>query len=161
MRSRSAADGVTAGLLAGVAVIAVFFVSDLIRLDPFGTPVALTHIALGPGGQDLDLPLVATMISAATFGVKLIMYTALHFLVFAILGVGAVWCHNGLNTPGNVLTGAVYGLVVCTAVFYGSLTLAGADWLANPGWGGVLAANLVAGAVMGAYLQMTYRLRSS
>lgn len=161
MRSCTHADGVVAGMLAGAAVMVGYFLVDLVHLDPFATPVRLATVVVRPHGPDLDLPGVSQALAFLGFGVRLLAFTVLHFLVFALLGVGAAFCQRTFGVAGDVLTGAIYGLVVCTAAFYASLGLLGGEFLASPGPGSVLVANLLAGAVMGAALSVARRDRLS
>lgn len=132
-------QGVVAGILGGAAVAAFFFVFDLMHGDPFRTPAFLAGVILG-GGQ--------------TGGAGLItLFTLLHFGVFAVVGAGAVILCEWARLPHNVLTGAVYGLFVCTLLFYLSLMISGTEVLPAPWWPAVLVGNLVAGVVMGTYLR--------
>lgn len=156
MRACTHSDGVTSGLLAGSAVIAVYFFVDLLRLDPFSTPVGLTHVLVGPS-ESLDLPVVSRALALLGFGTRLAFYTVLHFTVFALVGVCAAWCQSRVGLPAGPVSGALFGAVVCTAAFYGALNAAGADFLAHPGALGVVMVNALAGAVMGGYLQLARR----
>ena len=160
MRSCTPSDGVLAGLLAGAAVMAVYFVSDLVQLDPFATPVGLSRVIVAPGAG-FDVPIVAQILAIAGFGFRVISFTVLHFLVFAALGMGAAGLYRRLGMSGDVLSGALYGLVVCTGVFYLGMQLVGSDILSRPGLMGMLGANLLAGAVMGGYLQMARRTETA
>ena len=44
----SVAQGVQAGLLAGVAVAGFFFIGDLVRFEPLSTPAALSAQTCAP-----------------------------------------------------------------------------------------------------------------
>jgi len=58
----------------------------------------------------------------------------------------------------NTMTAALYGLVVCSLVFYVSLHLTDAPAVIRiPSLGSILLANLLAGSVMGAYFQAAER----
>jgi hypothetical protein len=58
----------------------------------------------------------------------------------------------------NVYSGAIFGVTVGSAVFYGCLALVGEQVLADlPGPMSVLLANLLAGAIMGGFVQMQRR----
>lgn len=146
-------QGLQAGLLAGVTVAVVFFVTDLAQLSPLATPAALQRAFMGPGGTVLEFPLEARLAALVVFAIHLISFTVLHLLAFAVLGVGAAFVLSGRRFAACMLGGACYGLVVCSTVFYGSLALTGTHLVAEiPGIAAVVGANLVAGAVMGAYL---------
>lgn len=133
-------EGIVAGLLAGVVVAAFFFVVDLVQAgDLLRTPAFLGGALFSGGG------------AAGIGGVAL--FTALHLLAFAAVGAGAVLMCDWAGLPHNLLLGAVYGLFVCTLLFYGSLVAAGTRVLPAPGWRGVLTGNLLAGTVMGGFLR--------
>lgn len=133
-------DGIVAGLLAGVVVALFFLGVDLVRAgEPLRTPAFLGGALFSGGGQ------------AGPGGIAL--FTALHLLAFAGVGGGAVLVCDWAGLPHNVLLGAVYGLLVCTLLFYGSLVAAGTRVLPAPGWRGVLTGNLLAGVVLGGYLR--------
>lgn len=146
-------QGVQAGLLAGVAVAVVFFVADLVQLAPLSTPAALQQAFIGPGGTFIELPVEARVAAMVAFGIRFVSFTVLHFLAFALLGVGAAVVLCGRPFRACAAGGACYGLVACSAVFYGSLAVTGAHLLGEmPGFGAVVGVNILAGAVMGAYL---------
>ncbi len=79
-------------------------------------------------------------------------YTLLHLAVFAGLGIGAALLFERLDVPMNVATGALYGLLVGSPVFYGGLGIVAGDLLAAPNWPLVLLGNGVAGVIMIAQL---------
>lgn len=152
MRDR-VAQGIQAGLLAGVTVAVVFFVADLVRLAPIAVPASLQQTFLGPGGTFLDFPVEARALAIFSFVVRFLSFTIIHLLAFAVLGVGAALVLCGRPLGACAWSGACYGVVVCSAVFYGSLVVTGAHLVAEvPGFLAVLGVNLLAGAVMGAYL---------
>jgi len=131
-------DGWVAGLLAGATVAVVFLIVDLAAGEPFATPRFLAGILLN-GGAEAGTGLVA-------------VFTVLHFLAFGLLGAIVVQLCRWAELPYNVFLGGVYGLFVCTLLFYLSLLLSGADVLNGPGWPEVVAGNFLAGLVMGVYL---------
>lgn len=131
--------GIVAGLIAGIVVAAFFLAVDLAQAEPLRTPSFLAGALFSGGGE------------AGPAGV--VAFTALHLAVFAVVGAGAVLLCDWAGLPHNLLLGAVYGLFVCTLLFYGSLVAAGTDVLPAPGWRGVLTGNLLAGVVLGGYLR--------
>lgn len=146
-------QGIQAGLLAGITVAVVFFVADLVRLTPLATPAALERIFLGPGGTFIDLPVEARVAALVLLGIRLISFTILHLLAFAVLGVGAALVLGGRPLGACVVGGACYGAIACSVAFYGSVAVTGAHLVADtPGILAVIGANLVAGAVMGTYV---------
>ncbi len=116
------------GLLGGVAVVAFFFVYDLVRLEPFATPAFLSGVVLGSGPPSSagDLGVFMTIASVITGAGHILVYSFLHLLVFCLLGVGAALLFLWIDEPPNVLSGALYGLLVCSLVFYVALGLTGA-----------------------------------
>ncbi len=150
--------GVQAGLLAGTVVAATFFVADLARLVPLATPVALSCSFLGPCKMSFDTPLVVESLTIILLGSRLAALTLLHLLVFSALGAGAVaLCHYS-RVPLNALTGALYGLVACSVVFYTAVWFSNAATvIVLPSLGSILLVNLLAGAVMGGYFQLASR----
>ncbi len=150
--------GVQAGLLAGTVVAATFFVADLARLAPLATPTALSCSFLGPCKMSFDTPFVVESVTVISLGGRLAALTLLHLLVFSALGVGVVaLCHYS-RVPLNALTGALYGLVACSVVFYTAIWFSNAATvIALPSLGSILLVNLLAGAVMGGYFQLASR----
>ena len=148
----SVAQGVQAGLLAGVAVAGFFFIGDLVRFEPLSTPNALIAQIVGPGGVTLDVPLIGWAVAAVIFGAQLLKLTILHFLVFAVLGLSLVALRDRVGLPLNVGTGALFGLIVCTLVFYLSVAAVSGGVLSGvPSFWAIVAANGLAGAIMGGY----------
>ncbi len=149
--------GVQAGLLAGTVVAATFFVADLARLAPLATPTALSCSFLGSCDVVLS-PLVVESVTMISLGGRLAALTLLHLLVFSALGAGVVaLCHYS-RVPLNALTGALYGLVACSLVFYTAIWLSNAATAIElPSLGSILLVNLLAGAVMGGYFQLASR----
>lgn len=147
--------GIQAGLLAGSAVVLLFFLLDLFRLQPFSTPMALGSSILVPGGLLLETPVIAQIVSLVMFAGNLLTLTVLHFLAFSFLGLGAVWGCEECGVKLNVLSGALFGVTVGSLLFYGCFALFGDHVLAFlPGPASVLLANLLAGAVMGGFVQI-------
>lgn len=132
-------QGVIAGVLGGTAVVLFFFGLDTFQGDPFRTPAFLADAVLGNGGVRPGVGLI-------------VAFTALHYLVFAALGAGAVLLFRWAGLPQNLLLGAVYGLFVCSILFYASLLVTGTRVLPASWWPAVLTGNLLAGLTMGAYL---------
>jgi hypothetical protein len=142
-------------LLAGGAVVLLFFLLDLLRLQPFSTPLALSSSILMPGGVILETPIISQVVGIVMFAGNILTLTILHFLAFSFLGLGAVWGCEECGVKLNILTGALFGITVGSLLFYGCTALCGDQVLAVlPGPASVLLANLVAGAVMGGFVQV-------
>ncbi len=146
-------DGAVGGSLGGVAVVAFFFVYDLVRLEPFATPAFLSGAVLGSGPPSSagDLGVFMTIASVVTGAGHIRVHAFLHLLVFCLLGVGAALLFLWINEPPNVLSGALYGLLVCSLVFYVVLGLTG-TLTGAPDWRAVVLGNLFAGGVMARHL---------
>ncbi len=132
--------GIIAGLLGGTAVIVFFLLYDIIQGEPFATPTYLASALLDQDGLEVG-PFL------------LIAYTLLHYVVFAVLGAGAAVLFEWASIPRNLFVGAVFGLLVCSLIFYPSLIISGTDVLAAPAWPAVLAGNVLAGLVLITYLR--------
>ena len=157
--ARRTRTGVQAGLLGGSAVALVFFLFDLLRLQPMSTPMALSSRFLGPGGVLIEAPVIGQLVAIVMFAGNLLTLSLLHLLAFSVLGLGAVWGGEECGVRLNVYSGAIFGVTVGSAVFYGCLSLVGEQVLADlPGPMSVLLANLLAGAIMGGFVQMHRRI---
>lgn len=132
-------DGLVAGALGGLALVAFFLVLDGFQGTPLRTPAALASAVFGVAPEVVGVAHVAGVV-------------VVQLAVFALMGAGAVWLFRMTRTPENALLGAVYGLLVFTLLFYLSLDLSGVAVLEVPDWPWVLLGNLLAGAVMGGYL---------
>lgn len=146
--------GIQAGLLAGASIVVLFFLLDLARGQPLAVPLALGGHFIGPSGSFLDTPFLSQLLPIAMFAGNLLTFTILHFLAFSFLGIGLVWWCKECGFRGNIATGALYGILVGSLIYYSSLALAGDHVLASfPSPLAVGVANLTAGAVMGAFIQ--------
>jgi len=158
------AVGCEAGVLAGASVIALFFLQDLISLQPLSTPGALAGRWFGPTGLEMDLSLFATVTSAIGYGFRLLAFTLFHFLAFMSLGVVATLV---LDLEGSwlasVAEGGVFGLSACTLVYFaGAFVSAGSGAMATtPSVISVLGANLLAGLVFGGFLHWSAAVRAN
>jgi hypothetical protein len=92
-----------------------------------------------------------TIASLITGAGRIIAYSLLHLLVFALLGIGAALMFLWTDEPPRILIGALYGLLVCSLVFYVAIGLTGA-LSGAPDWRVVALGNLFAGGVMARYL---------
>lgn len=135
-------DGLIAGVLAGLAVAAYFLLVDSLQAQPLRTPRFLAGALFNGGEGEAGLLLVSA-------------FTAVHLAVFAVIGGTAHLLFRLTDLPLNPLTGGVYGLFVCTVLFYGSLVTTGTAVLAAPSWPAVLVGNLLGGVALGTYLHWT------
>jgi hypothetical protein len=139
-------DGIVAGVLAAVAVALWFLVFDSVRGRPLYTPSVLGTALFGRGAS--LVPLATTPVSAE----MVLMFTWVHGLVFAVLGgIAARLLAVAERSPH-----AGFGILLLFVIFQAGFTVA-AYLIAAPvlhalTWPAVLVANLLAAAVMGAYL---------
>lgn len=150
-----AALGAEAGLLAGAGVVLLFLVQDVFHLAPLSTPEALSSGLFGPEGYQYDTGLLAQASGLVGYGIRLVAYTLLHFLAFAVLGIGAAFVLSGTSWLGALTGGALYGVTACSAVFYGSrLVMDTPVLMESVGIPSILVANTVAGVILGGGLYL-------
>lgn len=141
--------GTAAGLAAGLSVAVMILVYDVVQLEPLATPALLAGGVLGtPIEIESGLGMIAWVTGVLNAAWGLTAYTAAHFTVFALVGIGAAFVFQMSAMPGNMLTGAIYGALVGTAVFYLGLILIAPGFIAAPDWRLVMLTNAVAGVVL-------------
>lgn len=136
-------EGTDVGLIGGLAVACWFLVLDSIAGHPFQTPSLLGQMVLlgdrtpEPGG--------------IAFG-AILLYSAFHFIVFALLGMGLVaMMHWAIDNP-VVRYALLPVFLVFEVLFYGFLAiLSERTNELFPFWA-VVTANTLAAACMGAFL---------
>jgi len=145
--------GFVAGITAGIAVAIFVLVHDLLLLEPFATPSSLSRNlianSIDVSDQLATAALAASWVRDAEF---LAIFTGLHLLVFAGLGIAAAWLFLSRQLPANVWTGALFGMTAGSATFYLGTTLVAPDFLDLPDWRLVLFVNAIAGVVIVAQL---------
>lgn len=134
-RSTTLLHGATGGLLAGAVVALWFFALDAARGDPLATPGLLARELLGSSSPG-----------------SVVLYTALHFGVFALLGLATAAFLRAVRVRAGLLVGAVVGIGVLDALYYGILLTTDADLLGLLPGPHVLLANLAAGIALAIYL---------
>jgi hypothetical protein len=136
--------GAIGGIVAGAVVAAWFLVVDLAAAEPFRTPRELAEVMLGG-----TAPVATTRL--------VLSYTALHFGVFAALGMGTALFLRAIDVAPGLLLGIPFGLGVLDGVHYTALLLTGAHVLTVLPATHVIGANVVAGLLLMGYLH--YGLR--
>jgi hypothetical protein len=150
---RYASRSLEAGLLAGVAVAAFYFLTDLARIRPLSTPDALAAAVLPHVESPDRFVAIANTAAVLAFGGRLAAFSVLHLAVFALLGLGFGLATRGLGIRPGPRAGILYGAIVCSLVFLAGTTLAGGPVLETvPGPVSVILANALAGLVMGGFL---------
>lgn len=138
--SLNAAHGIVGGLLAGAVVALWFFAVDISTTQAFWTPARLASAVLGEPFVSPTARLV-------------LLYTLLHFGVFATLGGITGLLLPALDIAPGYLVGAFFGIGVLNTAHYGGLLVTDADLITVLPVGHVLAANLAGGMVLMAYLR--------
>jgi hypothetical protein len=134
--------GAIAGAI-GATTLALFFLAyDLIRGTPLRTPalVASVGAARDPIGLSM-LPIV--------------IFTLIHFALFIVVGIAVTWLIGRFYIRPHVLLGAVFGFLLFDLLFYAGSVVTGVNVVREIGWPAVLAANMIAGVAMFAYLKAT------
>src|SRR2546425_1752977 len=139
------AHGIVGGILAGLVVALWFLIVDGIAGYPFRTPAALAYALY-----------VAPVIEPTFRAVA--VYSVVHLGVYAVLGVAAAWVMSVLHTAPRLLLGLFFGVVVQELVFYTGLFLSGLPPSEVIPWPHVIAANIVSGLVLMAYLNRAERV---
>jgi len=149
--------GVQSGLMAGIAVAALFFVVDLVRGSPLATPLRLSRRLLESTGPALEGGGVIQAAAGLSPGGRLAVFTVLHLAVFMTLGICAAAISNVFPIRWSSRTGAVVGIVVAAVVWLlalrlGSVALAEARLTPEA----VVGAGIVGGAVLGWHLRLCH-----
>src|SRR5512133_371705 len=136
-------EGIVTGIIGATAVAAWFLIVDTINGRPFYTPTALGAAVFGvlgpPAGE-----------RAMTY---LIAYTLVHYAVFALIGIVlAVIARQGDEQPAVLAGLAIAFVVFQVAFFFFASALSQWNIFGVMAWYNVFAANLLACALMGAYL---------
>ncbi len=137
------AEGTDVGIIGGVAVALWFLILDTIAGQPFQTPSLLGQVVLFGNARPDTSDLV--------FG-AILVYTAFHFAVFALLGMGLVVLVHWAVHDSVVRYALLPVFLVFEVMFYGLLeVLSERTNTLFPFWA-VVTANTLAAASMGIYL---------
>ncbi len=134
-------SGIIAGVAAAIVVVLWFLAIDLFAGEPFRTPAFLAGALFGADVPDFSAGSIA-------------LYTLVHLLVFAVLGIFAAWVLAHLDVVPPVLLGLALGFLLFDLIFYGSVMATGVDVIRSLGWPALLAGNLIAGIVLMVTLTM-------
>jgi hypothetical protein len=137
------AEGTDVGIIGGLAVALWFLILDTVAGQPFQTPSLLGLVLLFADSTPETSRLV--------FG-AILVYTAFHFAVFALLGMGLVYLvHWGVRDP-VVRYALLPVFLVFEVLFYGLLEVfSERTHELFPFWT-VVGANTLAAVCMGLYL---------
>jgi hypothetical protein len=127
--------GILAGFVGATVLALWFLLMDLRQGAPFRTPEFLAGV-LGFGEVQMGV-----------FSVTI--YTVLHYVAFAFIGVGSAWLADRLEAVPGLALGLALGFLLFNAVFYGSVWITGIDVVqALGGWPRMLVGNLLAGVAV-------------
>lgn len=143
---RDLRDGALAGLLAGGALILFFFTYDVLWFRPLATPDFLASAFLGGGEPGAE---TVTGLKSA----RMAIFTTLHLVTFTLLGVVLARFFRFTAMRKTLLVGALYGLIICTAVLSAGMQVTGTQLSGEPGWPALVAASFAAGIVMVVFLR--------
>jgi uncharacterized membrane protein YphA (DoxX/SURF4 family) len=140
-------DGIIAGVLGATAIAVWFLIVDVLSGRAFFTPItlgrALFHI-LGPipaGESDL---------------LHIVGYTIFHYTAFIVVGILAATLVRAAAREPSVLLGFVILFVAFEIGFHAAVALLQETTdLGALAWYNIMAGNLIAAAIMGAYLYRT------
>jgi hypothetical protein len=145
--------GAAGGLTAAIVIAILFFVEGAIHLHPLGVPVALASGMLGGGSSSAGAS--GQVDSVVILAIQVLAYTVLHLLTFAAVGALAAFVVDASAVWTSVLGGIAYASVAYTGLLYAARWIVDApvalDVLGLPR---VLAANAVAGAIIGIALYL-------
>lgn len=156
-------EGAEAGLLAGVGVVLVFLVGDVLRLAPAETPTLLAAELFGVRVDGAESGLISATVEMAVTGFRVVAYTVLHFCAFALVGVAGAFVLSTGSLGASVVGGALYGGTACSAIFYGCRWIVRDAPVVLQGVApsAVILANCLAGAVIGSALYLARRPQPS
>jgi hypothetical protein len=143
---RLSQEGLVAGLLGAATIALWFLLLDALRGRPLLTP-SLLGTAIFGGGAGLDAPASLTVSME-----MVVLYTWVHALVFAVVGGVAARLLAIAERRPHVGFGILLLFVVFEFGFLLAAMLFAEPVLRVLTWPAVLAGNLLAAVVMGAYL---------
>ena len=140
------ADGIRAGLVGAVTIALWFFILDAIAGRPLYTPTVLgTALFRGTAGLDApNLPIAPDLVLA---------FTAVHTLVFVLLGTAAALLLGVAERQPQVGFGVLILFVVFQFGFFIVCMLMADEVLHALAWPAVMVGNLLAAAAMGVTLR--------
>jgi hypothetical protein len=146
-RIRFTAEGTTAGIIGGSTIALWFLVLDSLHGHPLYTPTLLGTAIFRPsapiappGALTLSVPMV-------------LLFTALHGLIFVVLGEIAALLVQLAEKNANYTFGIVLFLVIFLSGFLFATMVFAADVLDVLSWQAVFVGNVLAVAAMGLYFR--------
>ena len=151
---RDLIGGILAGLLAGLALLVVLFRYDLLWFRPLAAPEFVSAALLEgavPGAETL----------ARLRGARMAMFTTIHIVAFTFLGILMARFFRFTQLRKTYVTGALYGLVVCSVTLAAGMQVTGTQMSTKHGWPLFMACNFAAGIVMVLVLRRMQGIASS
>ena len=136
-------EGTDVGLIGGMAVAVWFLILDTLAGHPFQTPSLL--------GQTVLLGERVPEQAGLAFG-AILLYTAFHFIIFALIGMGLVALVHWATENPVVRYALLPVFLVFEVLFYGFLEVFSERTHALFPFWTVVTANTLAAVSMGAYL---------
>ncbi|MEO7985590.1 MAG: hypothetical protein ABI766_03575 [Gemmatimonadales bacterium] len=136
-------EGTDVGIIGGLAVALWFLLLDTIAGHPFLTPSLLGQVVLFGN----DTPDTQHLVFGA-----ILVYTAVHFIVFALLGIGLVALTHWATDNSVVRYAFVPVFLVFEVLFYGLLMVFSDVTKEHFPFWAVVSANTLAAISMGYYL---------
>lgn len=134
--------GAIAGVIGAVTIALFFLIYDLIRGTPLNTFALIANAGSARDTNDLSLLAIA-------------VFTVIHFALFIAVGIAITWLIGRFYIRPHLLLGAVFGFLLFDLLFYAGSVVTGVNVVREIGWPAVLAANMIAGIAMFAYLKAT------
>ena len=134
--------GAIAGAAGATTVVLFFLVYDLVRGTPLRTPALVASAGAGQETVQFSVLPIAIL-------------TLIHFALFIAVGIAITWAIGRFYIRPHLVLGAVFGFLLFDLLFYAGTFVTGVNVVREIGWPGALAANMIAGVVMFAYLKST------
>lgn len=144
-------EGIVAGLLGALTVAAWFLVIDVLHGRPFYTPTVLGSALFRRGAWPAPLETLP-----ASFEM-VVMFTWVHLLAFAIIGVVAARLVSLAESNASLGFGFVLLFVILEACFTVGAMIVAEPVLHALTWPAILVANLLAAVVMAGYFWLRHR----
>jgi hypothetical protein len=143
-------EGIVAGILGGLTVAVWFFVVDLVQGRPLYTPTVLGTALFGRGVWPATLESVPPSLE------MVVMFTWVHLLAFAVVGVVVSRLIAMAEEHPSLGFGFVLLFVILEACFIAGVMIVAAPVLRALTWPTILVANVLAAAVMTGYFWLRH-----
>ena len=138
-------EGIIAGVLGALAVALWFLAVDVIHGRPFYTPTVLGTALFGRGVWPSTLETIAPSFEMVA------MFSWVHLLAFAVLGVIVAQLIAKIETNPSLGSGFVLLFVILEACFTVAVMIVAEPVLRTLTWAAIMIANLLAAAAMAGY----------